>query len=242
MTRNLTGVSARAVWRAAIAVVVFGIAGCGPTADPPDPEALAGESVESVAPGEPAPQASSPETPPPPQPAATAESDMTGLPGGFQELAATLQSDAAPVASPISAERLMNVLPELPGWTRSRHRGERLQTPAAHTMASARYERDAARIDMEVVDTALDQTLLSPYTMFTTPGFEERTGADVRRAITLRESPGFEAWRAGTRRAEVVMVIHARFVVKGTSHTVSDLESLRQFVARMRLDTLERLK
>jgi DNA ligase-1 len=64
----------------------------------------------------------------------------------------------------------------------------------------------------------------------------------VRRAITLRDSPGFEAWSAATRRAEVVVVIHSRFLVKGTSRTISDLESIRQFIARMRLDTLERLR
>jgi hypothetical protein len=233
MTARVPGSTARAGWRAAIAVAVLATAGCGSTPETPNPQATQAAVPSS---NETAPLPSLPESAPAPEPG------LTGLPTGLREMAAELQADDAPAVSAVSVERLMAVLPELPGWTRSRHRGERRQTPASHSMASARYERDAARIDIEVVDTTLDQRLLAPYTMFVNPGFEERTGSDVRRAITLRDSPGFEAWSAATRRAEVVVVIHSRFLVKGTSRTISHLESIRQFIARMRLDTLERLR
>lgn len=224
-----------------LVAAMVALTGCGTPA--PGSESQAADPSEP-----PFASATQPAPPGPVAPEGPAAADSTeppaivGLPTGFQALAAELLDDAEGPAGTVNVERLMDVLPEVDGWTRSRHRGERLAAPVGHGVAAARYERDAWQVEIEVVDTASRQALLAPYAMFLIPGFEERSEDGLRRAFTLRDSPAFEHWNPAASRGEVVLVINKRFLVKGTGRRVPNIGLVRQMMERMNLSTLERIR
>jgi hypothetical protein len=211
---------------------VGGAAACGSAPDDTeDTETAAATGADST----PAPATVAPE------PTSRADEAAQELRSGLRILAQGLQ-DAVTDVDPVAYERLMEVLPEAPGWTRSDHRGERAALPVPYASAYALYERDGQRISAEITDTALSQLLLSPFAMFLGAGFEERTADGFTRATTVAGAPAFEDWNAPDRRGEVVVVVGDRFLVKLTGTNVSDVETVTSLASRLRLTRLAELR
>src|SRR5690606_446404 len=117
-------------------------------------------------------------------------------------------------AKAVDFERLVALLPEADGWTRSDARGEQLSMPVAYSRAEAVYRNDESRIDLEITDSGMSQLLLAPLSMMLGAGFSERSSEGFKHAVEIGGHPGFEEWNNGSKRAEVTALVANRFIVK----------------------------
>jgi hypothetical protein len=215
-----------AVW---VALLDLPLVACGGQTDDAPPAAPPSGEAPSTAPGVEEPATTENEQTP--DRVAAAEGELRA---GLRVLAQEWQQ-AAEGASPIAHERLLDVLPEVAGWTRLDHRSERVNLPVPHSAGRAIYERDGQRISVVVTDTAMSQLLLSPFSMFLDAGFEEHTDGGFIRAIKVADSPGFEEWNGPRRRGEVVVVVGGRYLLKATGTNIPAIDTVRGVVSRLRI-------
>mgnify|MGYP003383265759 CR=1 FL=1 len=142
----------------------------------------------------------------------------------------------------VDFETLKSVLPELAGWARGDTKGEQMTMPVSYSRAQARYEKDAAHIELEITDTALNQLLLAPLSMFIATGYSERSDEGFKRAARIAGQPGMEEWNLDSRHGEVTAVVAARFIVHATGHDVEAIDSVRAAVQAVDLARLATLK
>jgi len=181
---------------------------------------------------------SEPQTANPPASAAT--------PQTLSDAAALAAAQSTPVAKQLDAavdfQKLIALLPEGHGWTRSKPKGEQVSVGGAMSLAKAEYQRGDASIDLEITDSSFNQMVLSPLTMFLAAGFSERSGADYAKSTPVAGNPGFEKWNNGARRGEVTVVVGNRFIVQATGRNVDDIGPVRSLVKSVDLAKLASLK
>lgn len=155
---------------------------------------------------------------------------------------ATLAPAPAPNVGAVDFERLRALLPELPGWTRGRTRGENVSAGFETSKVEAQYQKEESVIDLEIIDSALSPVVLMPRTMFMGRGYSERSPQGYRKAVTVRGLPGFESWDEDLRRAEIVVVVANRHIVQATGYTVDSVDVLRPLVMSIDLASLAAIK
>lgn len=161
---------------------------------------------------------------------------------GLQQMAQGFQQMAQGSAKAVNFEELKAVLPEVSGWTQSDTRGEELTMPMAYSRAETRYRKDDSRIELEVTDSAMNQLLMAPMSMFLASGYAERSDDGFKRAAKVAGYPGIEEWNSKTRRGEVTAVVNNRFIVQATGHDVADLAEVRSVVDKVNFSKLAALK
>jgi hypothetical protein len=147
-----------------------------------------------------------------------------------------------PSAKAVNFEELVAALPLLDGWTRSEPRGEQQSMGISVSQAQAIYRRDNSRLVIEITDTALNQMILAPATMFMTAGYSERSTNGFRRAIKIGGYPAFEEWNSGSHHGEVSTVVNGRIVVAARGDDIEDLDTVRNAVEAVNLGKLAKLK
>jgi hypothetical protein len=145
-------------------------------------------------------------------------------------------------AKAVDYESLKALLPEMDGWTRTDPKGEQVSMPVSHSRAEAHYRRDASEIELEISDTALNQLLLAPISMFLQSGYAERSDDGFTRARKIANQPGFEEWNAASHHAEVTAVAGGRFVVRATGDGVASIDPVRALVESVDMAKLVALK
>ena len=182
--------------------------------------------------GSPSSDAARTATPSPGSPAATPSSGTVPTPPP--------QTAGQQPVAPVDFEQLVGLIPDRPGWTRSKPRGDRVMGMSI-SRAQASYEQGDTEIDLELTDTAFNQMYLAGLSMFLLDNFSERTADGYKKGLKLAGYPGFESWENGPKRAEVTVVVGGRFVVigRGTNvENVNDVKALVRLVDFARLATL----
>jgi len=179
--------------------------------------------------------------PPPANPPAPAATPQT-----LSDAAALAAAQATPVAKQLDAavefQKLIALLPEVNGWTRSKPKGEQVSVGGAMSLAKAEYQKGDASIDLEITDSSFNQLVLSPFTMFLAAGYSERSGDDYSKSSPISGNPGFEKWTNGGRRGEVTVVVGNRFIVQATGRNVDSVQPVRVLVQAVDLKKLATLK
>jgi X-X-X-Leu-X-X-Gly heptad repeat protein len=152
------------------------------------------------------------------------------LGAGMQQLARGFQQMAQGSTTSVDFEQLQALLPTLEGWTQADARGEQLSMPVAYSRAEAVYHRDDSRIELEITDTALNQLLLAPMSMFLASGFSERSSEGYKRSAQIGGQVGFEEWNSESHRGEVTAVVANRFIVTAKGRGLTGLDPVRQAV------------
>ena len=152
------------------------------------------------------------------------------------------QQVAQSQAKPVDFEVLKGLLPEMSGWTRTRPRGEQMNTPFAISNAKAHYTMGASTMDIEITDSALNQMIFAPFAMFMASGYEERSDDGYKKAGTIAGSPGFESWEQDVTRGEVTVIVANRFVVQAKGRRVPSIDSVKKAVEAIDLKKLATLK
>jgi hypothetical protein len=142
----------------------------------------------------------------------------------------------------VAYEALEALLPAAAGWTQSDLRGEQLAMPVSYSRAEARYHGAAGEIAVEIMDTAMNDLLLAPLSMFSAAGYSERSDAGFTRAARIGGQPGAEEWNSRTQRAEVTAIVHDRFVVRGVGQHVKDIAAVRALVEMVDVGRLAALR
>ena len=174
--------------------------------------------------------------------AAGAKRGAAEIAGGVREVAWGLRQMAQGSVTPVPFEALAALLPEVAGWARSEPRGENVSHPMAYARAEARYSAGESRLRLEIVDTALSQTLIAPVSMFFARSYAERSTDGFKRAASIGSHPGTEDWNTRTRRGEVMALVSNRFLVKAAGDDVSGLDMVRRAVEAVDLGKLAALK
>jgi hypothetical protein len=175
----------------------------------------------------PAPQASTTPVPPkPPQPEAPAQAQPT----------------RPPAVAPVDFERLVALVPELPGWTRTTPRGQQSTAGIAVSEATAAYARGESTIKLEITDSAFNDLVLAPLSTMLGPTYSERTATSYRKYAAVGGWPGFESWLSDANEGDVTVVAGKRFVVSARGFGVTSLDPVRALVQAVDLTRLAALK
>lgn len=166
---------------------------------------------------------------------------MEEMAKGLAGAAAALGGGEGKAAEPVAFRDLMALLPSLDGWERSEPEGERMTAPMPYAVASARYRKGEAEMDLKLTDSALNQVLLLPYAMITSGGFDRETSTGYEKAVKVAGYPGMETWKAPNRRAELTVIVGKRFVVNVTGSGVDSTRDLHTLVSSIDLAKLQKL-
>ena len=158
---------------------------------------------------------------------------------GMQQVALGLRQLTQSQTAPADFEMLKTLLPEVAGWTKGRSRGELVNMPFAISNATAHYTNGESTMDVTITDSAFNQLIFAPFSVFMTSGYEERADDGYRKATTLHGSPGFEEWKKESRHGEVTIVVHNRYVVQAAGHGIASIDPLRKAIEAVDLKKLK---
>lgn len=195
--------------------------------------AAAVQSAQGGAPGAPG----APAAPVAPQ----APTDLQAMARGLEALASGGAPGGARV-EPVRYQDLIAMLPKVEGWEMREPQGQRMTSPFPTASAEAVYRNGASRVEVEIVDTANNQMLLAPISMFLQVGYAQESTRGYEKAMPLNGHPGWEKWDISSKRGEVNALVGKRFIVTVKGNNVDDTKVLQQFAQRVDFNSLAALK
>jgi hypothetical protein len=157
----------------------------------------------------------------------------------MQQVAQGLRQLSQSQTTPVDFEMLKTLLPEIHGWTKGRPRGEQVNMPFAISNATAHYTNGESTMDVTITDSALNQLIFAPFSVFMTSGYEERSDDGYKKAMTIAGAPGFEEWKKDSGQAEVTVVVSNRYLVQATGHRVAGIDPVRKAIEAVDLRKLK---
>jgi len=143
----------------------------------------------------------------------------------------------------VDSEELKALLPDVAGYERRKPKSEQMSMGAASfSHVETHYEREDLTITLEIQDTGLSQVLLAPLSIFTAPGFAERSDDGYSKSTTIAGFPGFEKWKKEGKHAEITVIVANRFVVTGKGSEVDSPDVVRKIVEAVNFAKLASLK
>lgn len=143
---------------------------------------------------------------------------------------------------PVSFRDLQTTFGDLSGWEKGKATGERMTAPVNYSVAKVSYAKGDARIEEEISDSAFNQMLLVPFSMFLTTGYEKETEDGYEKSTKVGEFPGFEKWNNRNKHGELTAIVNKRFIVQVTGQNVPDSKVIHDAMASIDLSKLASLK
>jgi hypothetical protein len=175
--------------------------------------------------------------------AAAAAQGLEGFAKAMEGVAGAMAGkgpDGKPV-QPISFRDLQTALPELSGWKRDEPRGERMTSPIPYSETEAQYEMGESQITVKIVDSAFNQMLIAPWSMFLTAGYEKESSDGYEKSVNLGGNPGFEKWNSRSKDGELNLVVAKRFLVTIDGNNIADTKVLQEFASKVDAEKLTAL-
>jgi len=165
---------------------------------------------------------------------------------GLADMAKGLQGMAAdpnqkPV-DPVNFHELQAAFGDLSGWEKGKPTGERMTSPVNYSQATVRYRKGDAEIETEISDSAFNQMLLVPYTMFLTSGYEKETDNGYEKSTKVGDYPGWEKWDSSDKSGELNAIVNKRFIVQVRGTNIADARVLHDAMSATDLKKLAALK
>jgi hypothetical protein len=152
---------------------------------------------------------------------------------GFEDLAKGMTGAATGKVDVLPFEKLGEALPEVSGWKRGEITGSSTTMPFAMSQSEATYENGDSRVEVEVVDTALNQMILAPFSMFLVQNYSERSSDGYKKGATFKGHPAFEEVDYSSKTGELTVVVDKRFIVHARGRNVKDVEPARTVLDKM---------
>jgi len=166
---------------------------------------------------------------------------------GLQDMAKGLTSLAGgdpnqkPV-DPVSFHDLQTAFGDMSGWEKGKPTGERMTAPVNYSVAKVEYSKGDARINAEISDSAFNQMLLVPFSMFLTTGYEKETDDGYEKSMKVGDEPGFEKWSSRSKSGELTAIVNKRFIVQVNGHGIPDAKAMHDAMASIDMKKLASLK
>jgi len=166
-----------------------------------------------------------------------------GMAKGFEELAKGLSAmasgdpNAKPV-DPLTIDELKSALPDLSGWEKGKPTGERMTSPVNYAEAKVTFTKGDASIDVKIVDSALNQMLVAPFTMFLAVGYEKETDHGYEKGVKVGEYPGWEKWDSEDKDGELNAIVSKRFIVQVEGRNIDNMKVLHSVMDSTNLKKL----
>lgn len=135
--------------------------------------------------------------------------------------------------SVVPFETLGAAFPEVSGWTRDEVRGTTSSFPMAMSQSETNYRNGNARVKLEVVDAALAQMLMAPFSMFLAANYSERSSDGYKKGTSIKGEPGFEDVNTKNDSAEITVVVGKRFIVNARGSGGANIDAVRTVVEQM---------
>jgi hypothetical protein len=150
-------------------------------------------------------------------------------------------ADGKPV-DPVAFKTLQTQLPTMADWEMREPRGERMTMPMPYSQISARYRKDEANIDVQIMDTGMAPMLIAPWTMMMTSGYSKETNDGYEKATAINGNPAVEKWNTRDNRGELNILLGKRFMVTVKGHRLSGISDVHAFASAMNFDAIAALK
>jgi len=166
---------------------------------------------------------------------------------GLEDMAKGLQSLAGGDSSqkpvdPISFHDLQGAFGDLSGWEKGKPTGERMTSPVNYSVAKITYKKGDASVEEEISDSAFNQMLLVPFSMFLTTGYEKETEDGYEKSTKVGDFPGFEKWNKNSKSGELTAIVSKRFIVQVNGREIPDPKVMHEAMASIDLKKLASLK
>ena len=216
----------RRVMAGMLAAVVL-VAGCGKSEEEKRAEEAANAAEQTAQSAEAA--------------AGEAAKGLEAMAKGLEQLAGGGSGDKK-AAEPVKLQDLLATLPQLDGWEQQKPEGERMTSPFPTANAKATYIRPDANVDIEVVDSAFNQLLLAPVSMFLTAGYSKESTTGYEKSTDVNGQPGWEKWDSETKAGELHALVGKRFLVSIEGDGIENVQVLKDIAAKMDFNRLAALK
>ena len=143
---------------------------------------------------------------------------------------------------PVSFRDLQAAFGDLSGWEKGKATGERMTAPVNFSVAKISYTKSDSRVEAEISDSAFNQMLLIPFSMFLTTGYEKETEDGYEKSTKVGDFPGFEKWNKSNKNGELTAIVNKRFIVQVTGHDIADPKVVHEAMASIDLKKLASLK
>lgn len=159
--------------------------------------------------------------------------------------AQTARGRGAGVTTPVAFEKLVALLPAIAGWTKGEPEGE-VTNMGALTMSVGRadYEKGDLSLTLEITDTLANQMLMGPFMagLNAAGTTKTKTESGWAQKVTIGGFPGVEVFDSEDKRADVMVILDGRFVVRAQISDVQDTAAAKAAVEAVNLRALAALK
>ena len=167
---------------------------------------------------------------------------LQGVSKGLEDLAkgmSTMANDpnAKPV-DPLTIDALKTALPDLSGWEKGKPTGERMSSPVNYAEAKVTFTKGDSAVDVKIVDSAMNQLLIAPFSMFLAVGYEKETDHGYEKGVKIGEYPGWERWDGEGKEGELNAIVGKRFIVQIEGRNIENTKVLHSTMENINLKKL----
>jgi len=152
------------------------------------------------------------------------------------------QAGAPPSVPLVDQGRLSGYLPAPADWQRGDTTTAQVELPAPASHAATSYSREAARIDLEIIDTAGQAEYLEATIKIAGTDFDRTSDNGYVRGTTVGGFPAVESWNHIDRLAELTVLVADRFVVHASASGLEGIATLLDFIGQIDLEGLAALR
>jgi hypothetical protein len=143
---------------------------------------------------------------------------------------------------PVSFKELQTAFGDISGWEKAKPTGERMTAPVNYSEAKVTYTKGESEIEVQISDSAFNQMLMGPYSMFLTSGYEKETSDGYEKSTKVGEYPGWEKWNSSDKDGELSAIVNKRFIVQVNGRRIDDEKMLQTAMNSVDLKKLAALK
>ncbi len=147
---------------------------------------------------------------------------------GFEQFAKT-----AATGEVVPFETLGAAFPQVSGWTRGDIKGSTTNFPMKMSESKTYYRDGDKRIRLEVMDAALAQMMMVPYSAFLSASYSERSSDGYKKGTSVKGEPAFEEVNTSNQTAELTVVVSKRFIVSAHGNRGTSIDQVRTVVEQM---------
>ena len=142
----------------------------------------------------------------------------------------------------VPLEQLLPLLPRLEGWRMDEPVGERVAKPIPTTSVKARYGLGRARVQVQIVDSALNDIMVPLMEMVSRGGYEKQSASGSERGTVVSGQPAVEKWDGRTGHGELTVLVNKRILVTIDGDDLDGVQVLKAIAAQIDFARISRLK